>query len=229
MFDLVLEDILRGFQGEEGKAAENPQWREFFDAICQDAIRIGMELNCQYHTPEEIREIIGRLTGKKIDDSFRLFPPFYTDFGKNITIGKDVFINSGCHFQDQGGITIGDGSLIGLNVVLATINHDLAPSRNRKNHYAPIKIGSHVWIGSNATVLSGVTVGDWAVIAAGAVVAKDVPAMTIEAPVFYIVNMEYIHSLRKRCTEDLSNGNYEPGCGRGSTSIRRIIRQPISR
>ena len=179
MFDLVLEDILREFQGEEGKAAENPKWRELFDAICQDAIRIGMELNCQYHTPEEIREIMGRLTGKKIDDSFRLFPPFYTDFGKNITIGKDVFINSGCHFQDQGGITIGDGSLIGHNVVLATINHDLAPSRNRKNHYAPIKIGSHVWIGSNATVLPGVTVDDWAVVAAGAVVRKDVPASTV--------------------------------------------------
>lgn len=179
MFDLVLEDILREFQGEEGKAAENPKWRELFDAICQDAIRIGMELNCQYHTPEEIREIMGRLTGKKIDDSFRLFPPFYTDFGKNITIGKDVFINSGCHFQDQGGITIGDGSLIGHNVVLATINHDLAPSRNRKNHYAPIKIGSHVWIGSNTTVLPGVTVDDWAVVAAGAVVTKDVPASTV--------------------------------------------------
>lgn len=179
MFDLVLEDILREFQGEEGKVAENPKWRELFDAICQDAIRIGMELNCQYHTPEEIREIMGRLTGKKIDDSFRLFPPFYTDFGKNITIGKDVFINSGCHFQDQGGITIGDGSLIGHNVVLATINHDLAPSRNRKNHYAPIKIGSHVWIGSNATVLPGVTVDDWAVVAAGAVVTKDVPASTV--------------------------------------------------
>lgn len=179
MFDLVLEDILREFQGEEGKAAENPKWREHFDAICQDAIRIGMELNCQYHTPEEIREIMGRLTGKKIDDSFRLFPPFYTDFGKNITIGKDVFINSGCHFQDQGGITIGDGSLIGHNVVLATINHDLAPSRNRKNNYAPIKIGSHVWIGSNATVLPGVTVDDWAVVAAGAVVTKDVPASTV--------------------------------------------------
>lgn len=179
MFDLVLEDILREFQGEEGKAAENPKWREHFDAICQDAIRIGMELNCQYHTPEEIREIMGRLTGKKIDDSFRLFPPFYTDFGKNITIGKDVFINSGCHFQDQGGITIGDGSLIGHNVVLATINHDLDPSRNRKNNYAPIKIGSHVWIGSNATVLPGVTVDDWAVVAAGAVVTKDVPASTV--------------------------------------------------
>ena len=63
-----------------------------------------MEMNNSYHTPEELREIMERLTGKKVDDTFRLFPPFYTDFGKNITIGKDVFINSGCHFQDQGGI-----------------------------------------------------------------------------------------------------------------------------
>ncbi|MCI8557447.1 MAG: sugar O-acetyltransferase [Lachnospiraceae bacterium] len=134
-----------------------------------------MELNMQYHTPEEIREIMGKLTGKKIDDSFRLFPPFYTDFGKNITIGKDVFINSGCHFQDQGGIKVGDGTLIGHNVVLATINHDLDPKENRKNHYVPITIGTHVWIGSNATILPRVTLGDWAVVAAGAVVTQDVP------------------------------------------------------
>ncbi|MFG6338581.1 MAG: sugar O-acetyltransferase [Lachnospiraceae bacterium] len=138
-----------------------------------------MELNNQYHTPEELREIMGRLTGKKVDDTFRMFPPFYTDFGKNITIGKDVFINSGCHFQDQGGIEIGDGALIGHNVVLATINHDLNPKENRKNHYAPIKIGAHVWIGSNATILPGVTIGDWAVVAAGAVVTQDVPTMTV--------------------------------------------------
>ena len=128
----------------------------------------------------------GRIAGaygtahrKKIDDTFRLFPPFYTDFGKNISIGKDVFINSGCHFQDQGGIIIGDGSFIGHNVVLATINHDLDPANNRKNHYAPITIESHVWIGSNATILPGVTIGEWAVVAAGAVVIKDVPPYTV--------------------------------------------------
>jgi len=132
-----------------------------------------------YHTPAEIREIMGRLIGKKVDDSFRMFPPFYTDFGKNITIGKDVFINSGCHFQDQGGIWIGDGTLIGHNVVLATINHALNPEENRKNHYAPITIGAHVWIGSNAAILPGVTLGDWAVVAAGAVVTQDVPPRTV--------------------------------------------------
>ncbi len=176
---MVIEDILKEFQCEEGEAAKRPEWKMLFDELCQEAIQLGMELNCQYHTPAEIREIMGRLTGKKIDSSFRLFPPLYTDFGKNITIGKNVFINSGCHFQDQGGITIGDGSLIGHNVVLATINHDLAPRNNHKNHYAPITIGNHVWIGSNATILSGVTIGDWSVVAAGAVVTKDVPAYTV--------------------------------------------------
>lgn len=172
----LVEAVIQGFQ-EDGK--EDPEREAYANELFQEAIRIGMELNCQYHTPEELREIMGRLTGRPIDDSFRLFPPFYTDFGKNIRIGKDVFINSGCHFQDQGGIEIGDGALIGHNVVLATINHDLDPAMNRKNHYGPIKIGTHVWIGSNATILPGVTIGDWAVVAAGAVVTRDVPAMAV--------------------------------------------------
>lgn len=173
---MTVKEVIDGFR--EG-AEKNAECDAYADLLFQEAVRIGMELNNQYHTPAEVREVMGRLIGKKVDDTFRLFPPFYTDFGKNLTIGKDVFINSGCHFQDQGGIEIGDGSLIGHNVVLATINHDLAPSENRKNHYESIKIGAHVWIGSNATVLPGVTVGDWAVIAAGAVVTRDVPPMTV--------------------------------------------------
>ncbi|MDE7211765.1 MAG: sugar O-acetyltransferase [Lachnospiraceae bacterium] len=174
--ELEVEEVIKGFR--EG-AEENVLRDACANELFQEAVRIGIELNTKYHTPEEIREIMGRLTGKKVDSSFRMFPPFYTDFGKNITIGKDVFINSGCHFQDQGGIEIGDGTLIGHNVVLATINHDLNPKENRKNHYAPIKIGAHVWIGSSATVLPGVTIGDYAVVAAGAVVTRDVPAMTV--------------------------------------------------
>lgn len=173
---MTVKEVIDGFW--EG-AVENAERNAYANELFQEAVRIGMELNTKYHTPEELREIMGRLIGKKVDDSFRLFPPFYTDFGKNITIGKDVFINSGCHFQDQGGIEIGNGALIGHNVVLATINHDLNPKENRKNHYAPIKIGAHVWIGSNATILPGVTIGEYAVVAAGAVVTKDVPAMTV--------------------------------------------------
>lgn len=173
---LTIEDVIRGFCEN---TEENLEREAYANTLFQEAIRIGMELNSSYHTPEELREIMSRLTGKKIDDTFRLFPPFYTDFAKNITLGKDVFINSGCHFQDQGGITIGDGSLIGHNVVLATINHDLEPENNRKNHYAPIMIGDHVWIGSNASILPGVIIGDWAVVAAGAVVTRDVPPYTV--------------------------------------------------
>lgn len=173
---MTVKDVIGGFR--EG-AEKNAERDAYANELFQEAVRIGMELNTKYHTPEELREIMGRLIGKQVDCSFRMFPPFYTDFGKNITIGKDVFINSGCHFQDQGGIEIGDGALIGHNVVLATINHDLNPKENRKNHYAPIKIGAHVWIGSNATILPGVTIGDYAVVAAGAVVTRDVPAMTV--------------------------------------------------
>ena len=173
---MTVADVISGFGSSTAKSAE---LTAYANELFQEAIRLGMELNNQYHTPEEIREIMGRLTGKEIDPTFRLFPPFYTDFEKNITIGRDVFINSGCHFQDQGGIEIGDGALIGHNVVLATINHDLDPAMNRKNHYAPIRIGAHAWIGSNATVLSGVSIGEWSVVAAGAVVTKDVPPMTV--------------------------------------------------
>ena len=173
---MTVQDVIDSFRECAEKRLEN---EEFAKKLFQDAIRVTMDLNNQYHTPEEIREIMTKLTGKKIDDTFRMFPPFYTDFGKNITIGKNVFINSGCHFQDQGGIEIGDGCLIGHNVVLATINHDLYPENNRINHYAPIKLGKSVWVGSNATILSGVTVGDWAVVAAGAVVTRDVPPFTI--------------------------------------------------
>ena len=176
---MELEEILREFQNTTGDVVQKPEWIEQFREICQETIRLSMELNCRYHTPGEIRNIMSNLTGKKVDDTFRLFPPFYADFGKNITIGKDVFINSGCHFQDQGGITIGDGSLIGHNEVLATVNHDLDPKNNRKTHYAPIIIGNHVWIGSNATVVPGVTIGEWSVVAAGAVVTKDVPPFTV--------------------------------------------------
>ena len=104
---------------------------------------------------------------------------YVSSYQNLIDAGKDVFINSGCHFQDQGGIIIEDGSFIGHNVVLATINHDLDPTNNRKNHYAPITIESHVWIGSSATILPGVTIGKWAVVAAGAVVIKDVPPHTV--------------------------------------------------
>lgn len=174
---MTIDEVLAGFQRAD--ADKDPEWLARFRDLCQEAIQIGMEMNCQYHTPEELAELMSRLIGKPVGEGFSLFPPFYTDFGKNICIGKNVFINSGCHFQDQGGITIGDRALIGHNVVIATVNHALDPGDERKNSYAPVVIGPYVWIGSNATILPGVTIGEWAVVAAGAVVTKDVEPYTV--------------------------------------------------
>lgn len=152
---------------------------QFMHGVSQEALRITAEINGSYHKPEQLRTLFSQLIGQPVDESFALFPPFYTDCGKNIHIGKHVFINMGCKFQDQGGIFIGDGTLIGHNVVLATLNHAKSPMDRSTMIPAPIHIGKRVWIGSNATILPGVTIGDGAIVAAGAVVTKDVPENTI--------------------------------------------------
>lgn len=148
-----------------------------------EAQKITCEINSNYHDLDEIREMFSDLIGERVSDDFRLFPPFTTDFGKNINLGKNVFINSGCRFQDQGGIYIGDNVLIGHNVVLATLNHEENPKKRGNLIPAPIRIGNDVWIGSNATVLAGVSIADGAIVAAGAVVTKDVAENTIVAGV----------------------------------------------
>ena len=173
-----LEEFLA--QLNSGKVVKGgSQAHLFMRELSQEAMKITAELNGAYHEMVEVRELFFRLIGRPEDDTFALFPPFYTDCGKNISLGRNLFINSGCRFQDQGGISIGDNCLIGHNVVLATLNHDLRPEKRADMHPAPIRIGKSVWIGANATVLPGVSIGDGAVVAAGAVVTKDVPANTI--------------------------------------------------
>ena len=152
--------------------------------LSYEAMKITAEINSKYHEPHELRDLFSQLIGKEVDEDFGLFPPFTTDCGKNITLGKGVFINSGCRFQDQGGITIGDGALIGHNVVIATLNHDLDPDKRGSLIPAPVKIGSRVWIGAGAIILPGVTIGDNSVIGAGSVVTKDIPdnAVAVGSP-----------------------------------------------
>ena len=150
------------------------EMHRFMREINEVTMRLTCELNAKYHTGEEIREIFSKIIGKPVDKSFRLFPPFYTNCGKNTTVGKGVFINTGCHFQDQGGITLGDGTFLGNNVVLTTMNHDFDPEKRSTTYPAPIVTGKNVWIGSSVTVVPGVHIGDGAIIAAHSVVTKDV-------------------------------------------------------
>lgn len=152
---------------------------DFMVKLSHEAMRITAELNSSYHTPEEIRDIFTQLTGREIDSTFSIFPPFYTDCGKNIHIGKNVFINTCCHFQDQGGIFIGDGVLIGHNVTLATLDHGFAPEDRGTTYPAPIILEKNVWLGANVTIVSGVRIGENTIIAAGAVVTKDIPANVV--------------------------------------------------
>lgn len=141
--------------------------------------RLTAELNTGYRAPDEIRALMGRITGRAVPESLRLFPPFTTDFGANIHLGERVFVNSGCRFQDQGGIWIGDRCFIGHDVVMATLDHSLAVADRATTHPAPIRLGSDVWVGAKVVITSGVSIGDGAVIAAGAVVTRDVPPCTI--------------------------------------------------
>lgn len=168
---------------KERKPLNTPEIYEFMNRASDEARRITFELNGAYHSMPEVRDLFARLFGKPVDPSFWVFPPFYTDFGKNITVGKNVFINACCHFQDQGGITLGDNCLVGHNVVFATLNHGFAPEERQSMLPAPIVVGRNVWIGSNSTILQGVTIGDNSIIAAGSVVTKDVPANAIVAGV----------------------------------------------
>ena len=143
------------------------------------ARKITAEINNSYRTMPELRQLFSELIGQKVDDDFGLFPPFYTDYGRNIKLGRHVFINAGCCFQDQGGIEIGDNVQIGHQTVIATLNHDLNPEKRWNMIPAPVKIGNNVWIGSHATILAGVTIGDNSVVAAGAVVNKDIPSNVV--------------------------------------------------
>lgn len=176
----------------ERRPLDKPEIYEFMNKMSEEARKITFELNSSYRKPEEVRALLSELFGKSVDESFRVFPPFYTDFGKNINIGKNVFINACCHFQDHGGVTLGDDCLVGHNVVFATLNHGIAPEHRAAMYPAPIVVGKNVWIGSNSTILQGVTIGDNAIIAAGSVVTKDVEANTIVGgiPAKFIRNID---------------------------------------
>ena len=148
-------------------------WQEF-----EKTRSLVAQLNGSYHTPDEITSLLSQIWGQEIED-VRMFPPFYTAFGKNTRVGRGVFINFGCTFLDQGGITIEDGVFIAPDVKLLTEGHPEEPTRRRTLVTKPVHVGRNVWIGAGATILPGVSIGENAIIAAGAVVGRDVEANMI--------------------------------------------------
>lgn len=147
--------------------------------MSQEALHRTAEINGRYHEPEQLRQLLAELWGTTLAEGVALFPPFYTDCGKNTQVGEGTFINMGCRFQDQGGIRIGRHCLIGHGATLCTINHAQHPDRRGDMTFGPIVVEDRVWIGANVTVLPGVRIGEGAIVAAGAVVNRDVAPMTI--------------------------------------------------
>jgi acetyltransferase-like isoleucine patch superfamily enzyme len=160
-----------------GGIIRSDEMGEAWDVVFR-AQKLSPALNASV-TIDEMRERLGHLIGSQIDKSTTVFVPFYTNFGKHIKIGKNVFINHACSFLDLGGITIEDDVLIGPRVNLTTENHPVDPTKRKDLELKSILIKRNAWIGAAATILPGVTVGENSIVAAGAVVNKDVPPNTI--------------------------------------------------
>ena len=177
---MELQDFLDHVDSGAPIEGGSPEHLFMHDAA-QDAFRTTAEINSGRCSADEVRTLMSRLTGSAVDPSTTVFPPFHTEFGKNLHLGKGVFINLGCRFQDTGGITIGDGSLIGHGSTLTTLNHGIDPKKRADMSPAPVTIGRTVWLGAGVTVVPGVTIGDGAIVGAGSVVRGVVPPRVVAA------------------------------------------------
>ncbi|WP_278452794.1 sugar O-acetyltransferase [Thomasclavelia spiroformis] len=161
---------------------------KWYDATDQELVKqrlnakdLCFELNqIRPSNLEKRNSIINKLLGYQ-PDNLELLSPFTCDYGNNIVLGKNVFINSNCYFMDGAKITVGDNVFIGPSCGFYTANHPLDyQTRNQGIEQAlPISIGNNVWLGGNVIVLPGVKIGDGCVIGAGSVVTKDIEANSV--------------------------------------------------
>ncbi|MBD1394473.1 DapH/DapD/GlmU-related protein [Mucilaginibacter glaciei] len=175
-------DIFERMKAGEPIRLDDEQYFKIHDVVSK-TINLVTEMNATSKDVDQIRDRLSVITGTSIDKSTIVFAPFYTNFGIHIHIGKDVFINHACTFLDMGGITLEDGVLIGPKANLITENHPIKPEDRKALVCCPIVIKRNAWIGAAATILPGITIGENAVVAAGAVVTRDVAPNTIVAGV----------------------------------------------
>lgn len=156
---------------------DDPEISKMWDMVNR-ALKLSPALNTSTNV-EQIRSLLSEIIGSEIDKSTTIFIPFHTNFGRHIKIGKSVFINHACTFLDLGGITIEDDVQIGPKVNIITENHPVDPSQRKMLNLKSVLVKKNAWIGAAATILPGVTIGENAIVAAGAVVHKNVAANTI--------------------------------------------------
>ncbi|WP_028374958.1 sugar O-acetyltransferase [Leeuwenhoekiella sp. MAR_2009_132] len=169
----LKKDIFERLKCGEQVPFSDPEYSKIPIAV-EETKKITVKLNSA-SSSNEIRELLGQITGKFIDESTTVFTPFYTNYGKNIKIGKNVFINHACSFLDLGGITIDDNVMIAPRVNLTSESHPVQIENRQTLTTGHIHIKQNAWIGTNVTILPGVTIGENSIVAAGSVVSKDVP------------------------------------------------------
>ncbi|QBO59370.1 DapH/DapD/GlmU-related protein [Chryseobacterium salivictor] len=140
--------------------------------------KLSVQMN-NSSNPDEIRNLLSQITATEIDESVTVFTPLHINYGKHTKIGKNVFINFDCVFLDLGGITIEDNVLIAPKVSLLSEGHPISPEQRPSLNVGHIHLKKNAWIGANATILQGVTIGENSIVAAGSVVFKDVPDNTM--------------------------------------------------
>lgn len=167
-------------QAQRRLRTRTPQWRAVYDRI-QVAMQLTSQLNVlQFRDIEARTALLTELLGKPLPETALVHPPFHCTYGLGIELGERTFVGQGCTFLDLGGITVGDRTMISPRVTLVTEGHPIEPAeRYEFITMAPIVIEADVWIGAAATVLPGVRIGHDSVVGAGAVVAKDVPALSV--------------------------------------------------
>ncbi|WP_128544542.1 sugar O-acetyltransferase [Larkinella soli] len=173
-------DIFRRLRAGEPLRRDDPEYERFGEVVAR-TIRLCVEMNAAATDVNEVRKRLSEIIGTEVDPSTTVFPPFHTNFGRFISLGKNIFINHACSFLDIGGITIGDDVQIGPRVNLTSENHPTDPADRKTLLLGAIVIKRNAWIGAGATILPGVTVGENAIVAAGAVVSRDVPPNTVVA------------------------------------------------
>lgn len=174
--------IFQRIKAGEPLRKDDPEYSEFGEVVAR-TIRLCVEMNAAATNIDQVRDRLSDIIGTKVDSSTTVFPPFHTNFGRSIRLGKNVFINHACSFLDIGGITIEDDVQIGPRVNLTSENHPLDPSDRKMVLLQPIVVKRNAWVGAGATILPGVTVGENSIVAAGAVVSRDVPPNTVVAGV----------------------------------------------
>ncbi len=183
MSDQLNEDaVLQQLRTGEPFRKDDPLYTHFSEIVAR-TIRLCVAMNAQATELDQVRSRLSDIIGTAIDPSTTVFPPFHTNFGRFIRLGKNVFINHACSFLDIGGITIEDDVQIGPHVNLTSENHPLDPADRKTLLLQPVVIRRNAWIGAGATILPGITIGENAIVAAGSVVSRDVPPNTVVAGV----------------------------------------------